>query len=105
MSLGGGEILVVLVIALIVFGPSRLPEIGRQIGGAMRELRKVQDTVKAEIAGVMDAPIEGTPTPAPSVEPITAETSGTQSPAATAPPTSPEGAPNSDSAGDTGSFI
>ena len=48
-SLGGAEILVILVVALIVFGPHRLPEIGRQIGGALREVRRVQNNVKREI--------------------------------------------------------
>jgi TatA/E family protein of Tat protein translocase len=54
MSLGPAEILVVLVLALIVFGPKRLPEVGRQVGGALRELRKVQDTVQNEIRSVID---------------------------------------------------
>jgi sec-independent protein translocase protein TatA len=49
MNLGPAEILVILVVALVVFGPKRLPEVSRQIGGAMRELRKVQDSVRAEI--------------------------------------------------------
>ena len=53
MNLGAPEILVILVVALLVFGPHRLPEIGRQVGGAMRELRKMQDSVKSEINAVM----------------------------------------------------
>ena len=61
MSLGGGEILVILIIALIVFGPNRLPEIGRQIGGAIREVRRVQDSVRKEISDVIHAPAEGAP--------------------------------------------
>ena len=56
MSLGPAEILVVLVIALIVFGPKKLPEVGRQVGGALRELRKVQDTVQNEIRTVFEEP-------------------------------------------------
>ena len=62
MSLGPAEILVVLVIALVVFGPKRLPEVGRQVGGALRELRKVQDSVQSELRGVLDdtsAPVRG----------------------------------------------
>ena len=34
------QIAVVLVIALLVFGPRRMPEIGRQLGSGIRELRK-----------------------------------------------------------------
>jgi Tat protein translocase TatB subunit len=55
MSLGPAEILVILVVALIVFGPKRLPEVGRQVGGAMRELRKMQDTVRSELSSVLDS--------------------------------------------------
>ena len=65
MNLGPLEIMVVLFVGLIVFGPKRLPEVGRQIGAAMRELRKMQDTVKSELDGVMHpdlTPTEMTPT-------------------------------------------
>jgi sec-independent protein translocase protein TatA len=63
MNLGAPEILVILVLALLVFGPHKLPEIGRQVGGAMRELRKMQDSVKHEIQSVMadDKPTQGPP--------------------------------------------
>lgn len=39
------QIMVVLLIALIVFGPKRLPEIGKQIGSALRELKKAGSEV------------------------------------------------------------
>ncbi|HUV04260.1 MAG TPA: twin-arginine translocase TatA/TatE family subunit [Armatimonadota bacterium] len=39
-SMGYPEILVILLIALLLFGPKKLPEIGRTLGKAMRELRK-----------------------------------------------------------------
>lgn len=59
MSLGGPEILVILIVALLVFGPTRLPEIGRQLGKAIRELRKVEERVKSEISSVLD--LDGEP--------------------------------------------
>lgn len=40
-SLGFQEIAVILVIALIVFGPKKLPQIGRSLGQALRELRNI----------------------------------------------------------------
>ena len=40
-GIGFGEILLVIVIALIVFGPGKLPEITRTIGRVSRNLRKV----------------------------------------------------------------
>ena len=38
-NIGLPEVLVVLVIALIVFGPKRLPELGRSVGKGIREFR------------------------------------------------------------------
>ena len=43
------DIGIILVLALIVFGPKRLPEIGKQLGQAMREMRKITD----ELTGTM----------------------------------------------------
>ena len=60
-NLGAPEILVILVVALIVFGPQRLPEVGRQVGAAMRELRRMQDSVRAEIDTVMKPDLAATP--------------------------------------------
>jgi Tat protein translocase TatB subunit len=52
-QIGPAEILVILLVGLLVFGPKRLPEIGRQVGRAMREVRKFQDTVKGELDDVL----------------------------------------------------
>ena len=49
VSLGPPEILVMLVIALLVFGPHRLPEVGRQVGRTMRELRKFQQDMRHDL--------------------------------------------------------
>jgi TatA/E family protein of Tat protein translocase len=59
-SLGPLEIVVIAVVALLVFGPKRLPEVGRQVGRAMRELRKFQDSVRDELHGVMNSMDTGT---------------------------------------------
>jgi sec-independent protein translocase protein TatA len=37
---GPTELIIVLVIVLLIFGPKRLPGLGRQIGGAMREFKE-----------------------------------------------------------------
>ena len=39
-NLGAPELIVILVIALIVLGPKRLPEVGRSVGKGMREFRE-----------------------------------------------------------------
>ena len=69
MSVGPAEILIILVVALLVFGPQRLPEVGRQVGAALRELRKMQDTVRGELDMVLH-PEHGTASsPVPAIEP------------------------------------
>src|SRR5262249_12442606 len=51
-SLGPAEILVILVVALLVFGPNKMPEIARQVGKGMRELRRVQEHLSSELHDV-----------------------------------------------------
>jgi sec-independent protein translocase protein TatA len=46
MSVGHMEIIIVLALALLIFGPKRLPEMGRTLGRAAREFRKASDEVK-----------------------------------------------------------
>jgi sec-independent protein translocase protein TatA len=38
-SIGPTELIIVLVIVLLIFGPKRLPGLGRQLGGGMREFK------------------------------------------------------------------
>ncbi len=40
LDLGPSEILLLMIIALILFGPSKLPELGRSLGEALREFRE-----------------------------------------------------------------
>jgi Tat protein translocase TatB subunit len=47
-QIGPLEILVVAVVALIVFGPEKLPEIARSLGKAASELRRVASEAKSE---------------------------------------------------------
>lgn len=53
-NLGVAEIVAILVVALVVLGPKRLPEVGRKIGGFVRELRTHSESVKAELRDVID---------------------------------------------------
>ena len=53
-SLGPAEILVILVVALIVLGPKKLPEAGRQVGKAIAEVRKWSQGFQDEIKSAMD---------------------------------------------------
>jgi len=71
-ELGGHfqELLVIFVVALLVVGPKRLPEVGRMLARAMRELRRASDEFRSTIETNLnpDAPAPGpsSPEPAPS---------------------------------------
>src|SRR5271169_4874820 len=48
-SLGMADSLILMVLALVVFGPRRLPQIGRQIGKLMYEFRKASNDLKFQM--------------------------------------------------------
>lgn len=54
MGIGGMEILVILVIALIVFGPKKLPEMGRSLGKAIREFKSAGNELQEELTKAAD---------------------------------------------------
>jgi sec-independent protein translocase protein TatA len=70
-SLGPAEILVILVVALIVLGPKKLPEAGRQMGKAIAEVRKWSQGFQDEIRSAVDFDPNppSYPTPPPSSQP------------------------------------
>ena len=48
-SIGFQELIIILGIALLIFGPRKLPEVGKSIGKALREFRKTSDEIKEKI--------------------------------------------------------
>lgn len=55
-SVGTPEILLILVIALLIFGPQKLPEMGKSLGRAIREFKRasqeLQETIEREVEDV-----------------------------------------------------
>lgn len=49
MRVGATEMIVLVVLVLLVFGPHRLPEIARQVGKALREIRRVSGDFEREV--------------------------------------------------------
>jgi len=49
MDLGIGELLFIFILALLIFGPKKLPEIGRQIGKFMNEFRRASNDFRSQI--------------------------------------------------------
>ena len=95
-SLGPAEILVILVVALLVFGPNKMPEIGRQVARGVREFRRVQQHLTSELQSVVSdldptapGPASSGGDPVPTLPPrdIT-DTSAADAPAAAVPPES-----------------
>jgi sec-independent protein translocase protein TatA len=88
-SIGAPEVLVILVVALLVLGPNRLPEAARQVGRAMAEMRRISAGFQAEMRDAMQTPVAGppvpptpsadvTPAPAPTPTPTSTSASGEQ---------------------------
>lgn len=80
-TLGPAEILVILLVALIVLGPERLPEAARKMGQVIGEIRKIGAGFQAELRDAMNtAAMPGNP------ETTASTTSAAPTPAPGAPP-------------------
>jgi Tat protein translocase TatB subunit len=85
-NLGGGELLVILLIALLVLGPDKLPGAARNIGRAMSEFRRMSSGFQAELRDALQEPVSGTPSGTPShTEPATHALPAPVDPAPTTP--------------------
>ncbi len=60
MSLGFGEILVVMFIVLLLFGAKKLPELARGLGQGMREFKKATSEIQDEMQSAtnLDEPVK-----------------------------------------------
>ena len=92
-SLGMPELLFILVLALLIFGPRKLPEIGRTMGKAMGEFRRATRDLKRTLDTEISAEEASRPvnpaqvTPAPSAElPSGPATPAASEPRAPSPP-------------------
>src|SRR4051794_6673530 len=65
-NIGPGELIIVLIIALIVVGPGKLPDVGSALGKSLREFRKAATDVK-ESTNLDPAPASATPAVAATV--------------------------------------
>ncbi len=54
-NIGFPELIIILTIALLVFGPKKLPEIGKSVGKALREFKKTSDEIKSKIEDEIQA--------------------------------------------------
>jgi sec-independent protein translocase protein TatB len=62
-NVGGGELLVILLIALMVLGPDRLPGFARKAGKIMGDVRRISQGFQSEIRDAMDFHDDARPKP------------------------------------------
>ncbi|TLU84297.1 MAG: twin-arginine translocase TatA/TatE family subunit [Chlorobium sp.] len=55
-GLGGQELLLILFVVLLFFGPQKLPELMRGLGKGMKEFKKAQDDFEDEIKKAVETP-------------------------------------------------
>jgi len=64
-GLGPAELIIILVIVLVLFGPKRLPQLGKSLGKTMKSLRDglegKDDDEDRDIATPTDVPTQSTP--------------------------------------------
>ena len=86
-TLGGPELFLILVVALIVFGPRKLPDIGKSLGRMMNEFKKASNEFRQTLEDEVEADKrrEATRSEAPSL-PAAGESTPASTDAAPAPP-------------------
>ena len=87
-TLGGSELFLILVVALIVFGPRKLPEIGKSLGRMMAEFRKASNDFRNTIESEVEAEKirDSMRIEPPKVEPVANPPEAALSPHETPPP-------------------
>ena len=55
-GIGVPELILILIIGLVVFGPGKLPEVGRAVGKSIREFKKATTAVTEELEAAPEKP-------------------------------------------------
>jgi sec-independent protein translocase protein TatA len=71
-NIGAPELIVILVIALLIIGPGKLPDVGSALGKSIREFRKASSDVQ-DVTKIDTSPIPPTATPPTQAQPPASE--------------------------------
>jgi sec-independent protein translocase protein TatA len=98
-SIGGPELVLIFIVALLIFGPRKLPELGRMLGKGMSEFRRaandLKDSLETEVAREQPARHELKAIPSPAAVPTSADSRPTDGPApAGVDPVAPDAPPS-----------
>ena len=64
-NIGGSELLVILLVVLIFFGPKKMPEMGKNIGKGIREFKKAMRDIQDDVENSLKEPAAPPPPPPP----------------------------------------
>ena len=78
-GIGFGEIILILVVALVIWGPSRIAEIGLKLGKVTRALRKATFDLTTQVTRELESAIEDTSSQAAEEKPLADQKENTNS--------------------------
>lgn len=55
-NLGFGELFLILIVALVIFGPGKLPDVGQAMGKAIKEFKKASRDIQKDISEAAQEP-------------------------------------------------
>jgi sec-independent protein translocase protein TatA len=88
--IGWPELIILLVVVLIIFGPGKLPDIGKAVGNGIKEFRRASNDIEESLRS---EPSKATPPPAATTAPA-APAAPTASGATTPPASTPSDKPS-----------
>lgn len=88
-GIGLPELIVILIVALLVVGPKKLPELARSLGKALHDIRSMTESVKESITGNLNIGLE----PEPDKEPKSDHEREARETTETDGPHAPDGSP------------